>query len=89
MSILRVLLQLAHIDRSSSVAGFAGAHGFRQTGQFLATKIGSLPPSSRGTFHFHSFQGSGSFQKTPRNRVKRIRFLKRTMVEKSGKGINP
>ena len=37
---------------------------------------------SRGTFHFHSFQGSESFQETIQNPRENSRLLKRTMVEK-------
>ena len=39
---------------------------------------------------YHSFQGSESFQETIKNPGwKRIRFLKRTLVEQNGKGIKP
>ena len=44
--------------------------------------------SSRGTFQFHSFQGSESFQEAiQKRRGKQIRCLKRTMVEKNGEGF--
>ena len=45
---------------------------------------------SRGTFHFHSEPRDPSFQETIQiPGWKQIRFLKRTRVEKNGKGINP
>ena len=71
---------------------FGGFHPGLRHGlfrRFGAKALNRCSYPSRGTFHFHSFQGSESLQETTKKQGKRIRFLKRTIavqetIQKSG-----
>ena len=69
--------------------GVSFSDGFFSGGGFRGLETKRKPThGSRATFHFHSFQGSESVQETIKNAGK-LRFLKRTIFENNGHGINP